>query len=140
MPQEETRVDTRKRSSISRTFKFVEETVLILSNPNSPDLEDTIFSELGLGCAMTLHDLMYRQWFHHLWVVQEVAVTGNPVVICGHHTVSWSSLGRAIGALHQVSAFRLHQLLDGFTARNFRLSTPFFNAVLCYFLRLNKSL
>ncbi|KAB5516995.1 heterokaryon incompatibility protein-domain-containing protein [Coniochaeta sp. 2T2.1] len=39
------------------------------------------------------HDLFNRPWFSRIWVIQEVAMAGgNPEVICGPYTLSWSSV------------------------------------------------
>lgn len=77
-PQSETIVDTRERSSIPETFKFVEELAAVLqSNPS--ESEKMLCSEPGLKFVMTLHDLMSRPSFHRLWVVQEVTVAKKAV-------------------------------------------------------------
>lgn len=36
--------------------------------------------------------LMFRPWFRRLWVVQEVALGKDPVVVCGKHAFPWGAL------------------------------------------------
>ncbi|KAB5515527.1 heterokaryon incompatibility protein-domain-containing protein, partial [Coniochaeta sp. 2T2.1] len=39
------------------------------------------------------HDLFNRPWFSRIWVIQEAAMAaGDPEVICGPYTLSWSSV------------------------------------------------
>jgi hypothetical protein len=129
-PQSETSVDTRERSSIPETFKFVEELAAVLqSNPS--ESEKMICSEPGLKFVMTLHDLMFRPSFHRLWVVQEVTVAKKAGVVCGNHLVPWFSLNRAVSSILTIPVSHLHQLLDGFAAQTifspiyiYRLSMP----------------
>ena len=53
-----------------------------------------------------LFDILRRPWFTRAWVIQEMAVSSNAIVICGHSTVRWTDLVRAI---HYVAASGLAQ-------------------------------
>ena len=77
-----------------------------------------------------LFDVLRRPWFTRAWVIQEMAVSSNAVVICGHATVRWTDLHRAIEymavsglaqtfgpeALQRLSimAYTHHRFIDGF--------------------------
>lgn len=41
---------------------------------------------------VSIKGLMSRPWFRRLWVVQEVALGKDPVVVCGKHVFPWSAL------------------------------------------------
>ena len=43
-----------------------------------------------------LFDILRRPWFTRAWVIHEMAVSSNAIVICGHSTVRWTDLVRAI--------------------------------------------
>lgn len=40
--------------------------------------------------------LLQRPWWTRTWVVQEVAVASDVQLICGHHSLMWSDLERAV--------------------------------------------
>lgn len=40
----------------------------------------------------SINDLNSRPWFHRLWIVQEIALGNDPVVVCGKHTFPWCAL------------------------------------------------
>lgn len=46
--------------------------------------------------------LLYRSWFNRVWVVQEVALAADLVVSCGHSTMTWIELARALEVLRGV--------------------------------------
>ncbi|KAJ4361053.1 uncharacterized protein N0V89_001622 [Didymosphaeria variabile] len=43
--------------------------------------------------------LLWRPWFNRVWVVQEVALAKDLVVSCGHTTLAWTDLARALEVL-----------------------------------------
>jgi hypothetical protein len=43
--------------------------------------------------------LLSRSWFNRVWVVQEVNFATKLVVSCGHSTIDWTSLARALEVL-----------------------------------------
>lgn len=55
---------------------------------------------LGFGCWMALHDLMGRQYWYRLWIIQEVILGSSSVVLrCGNRSIDWTSFCRGIGFL-----------------------------------------
>lgn len=42
-----------------------------------------------------LKDVLCREWFNRIWIVQEVSVSKDVVVQCGEHVVSWAELSAA---------------------------------------------
>lgn len=40
----------------------------------------------------SIEGLNRRPWFHRLWIVQEIALGNDPVVVCGKHTFPWCAL------------------------------------------------
>ncbi|KAG0647969.1 Heterokaryon incompatibility protein [Hyphodiscus hymeniophilus] len=52
---------------------------------------------LGRGCWIALHDLMIRQYWHRLWIIQEVILGSSSVVLrCGRYSVPWTTFCQAI--------------------------------------------
>ena len=43
-----------------------------------------------------LFDVLRRPWFSRAWIIQEMAVSSNAIVVCGHELVHWTDLVRAI--------------------------------------------
>jgi hypothetical protein len=44
----------------------------------------------------TFFALLQRPWFRRLWIIQEVAVSPNPMVVCGRSRVTWDTLQAAV--------------------------------------------
>jgi hypothetical protein len=44
--------------------------------------------------ARAVWKLLQRPWFHRVWIIQEVAMAKKATLICGKHTVDWSSFLR----------------------------------------------
>ncbi|KFA60957.1 hypothetical protein S40285_02765 [Stachybotrys chlorohalonatus IBT 40285] len=44
---------------------------------------------------LDLGDVFSRAWFGRAWMIQEVALSTNPVVLLGNQTISWDSVGHA---------------------------------------------
>ncbi|OIW33087.1 HET-domain-containing protein [Coniochaeta ligniaria NRRL 30616] len=62
------------------------------------------------------HDFFNRPWFSRIWIIQEVVMAaGDPEVICGPYTLSWSSLV-------SVAEFFLNTGLNGATIRKSKTS------------------
>ena len=40
---------------------------------------------------------LLKEWFTRVWVVQEVAVAKQPLVLCGSHSISWDHIAHASG-------------------------------------------
>lgn len=53
----------------------------------------------------SLLDLLKRAWFRRLWVVQETAMTPDPLLICGEWSLPWQSLAKAHILLPATLAF-----------------------------------
>ena len=64
-----------------------------------------VFKGFGLKAAPTWKNwgglIMFfrRPWFTRVWIIQEVALSRNCVVLCGNHILPWESLVRTIGFL-----------------------------------------
>lgn len=46
-----------------------------------------------LRASLSFMDLILRDWFSRVWVLQEVYVSHDPIVICGSKKLLWSSIG-----------------------------------------------
>lgn len=51
---------------------------------------------MDLKIGSTLKTLFRRTWYQRKWVVQEVVMSKNPIVICGDESAAWSELGDRI--------------------------------------------
>lgn len=53
-----------------------------------------LLSEIGSASRdwESIEGLTSRPWFHRLWVVQEIALGNDPVVVCGKHAFPWCAL------------------------------------------------
>ncbi|KAF2264433.1 HET-domain-containing protein [Lojkania enalia] len=43
-----------------------------------------------------LAQLLQRPWFHRAWIVQEVSVPKDLLIVCGHATIPWDEFCRAV--------------------------------------------
>lgn len=65
-------------------------------------LEDGVFKasmERLCGNAtsvLAIYHILDRAWWKRLWVLQEIALAENAIIICGIHTVSWQELSAAL--------------------------------------------
>lgn len=67
----------------------------------------SLLSEIGPADRdwESIKELMSRPWFGRLWVVQEIALGKDPVVVCGKHVLPWSALTLFIGFTQTTSEF-----------------------------------
>ncbi|KAH6669027.1 heterokaryon incompatibility protein-domain-containing protein, partial [Halenospora varia] len=42
--------------------------------------------------------ILQRPWFTRVWVLQELALSQNPIIQCGPHRVKWDKLGNVLGS------------------------------------------
>ncbi|KAH8671797.1 heterokaryon incompatibility protein-domain-containing protein, partial [Tricladium varicosporioides] len=42
--------------------------------------------------------ILQRPWFTRVWVLQELALSQNPIIQCGSHRVKWDKLGNVLGS------------------------------------------
>lgn len=67
--------------------------VINISNEDAENLID--------GAIVHHVDFLLRcSWFKRVWVVQEVALATDLVVSCGHTTIPWVNMARALEVLH----------------------------------------
>ena len=55
---------------------------------NLPSLTDTIWKDINL--------LLKRQWFRRSWIVQELVLAENVMIICGRWTLNWEDFFEAL--------------------------------------------
>lgn len=53
----------------------------------------------------SIKGLTSRPWFRRLWVVQEIALGKDPVVVCGEHVFPWGALILFIAFTHTLQLF-----------------------------------
>ena len=83
-----------------------------------------------------LTSIMQSSWFSRLWIVQELIVSRNPLVMCGDRTISWPIIPRVV---HMLRSHHLHLdppntemtqfleipfILDGYRTQSFRDQEP----------------
>lgn len=84
----------------------------------SPDHSFTIsgigrlVSEIGsrVEDTVSIKGLISRPWFHRCWVVQEVALGNDPVLICGKHALSLCALSTLLKSI--ILVFRYSAMCD----------------------------
>ncbi|KAJ3453847.1 hypothetical protein MRS44_018479 [Fusarium solani] len=54
-----------------------------------------------------LFAILDRSWFSRAWIVQELAVSPDPLVVCGHHRLSWTQFCGAITYIGCIASVRL---------------------------------
>jgi hypothetical protein len=72
-------------------FDLINTTIPLHSAPFSPDSvpsEGSTVFHIGKAIDAMLH----RRWFHRVWVIQEVAVAKDVIVICGSRKAPWERL------------------------------------------------
>lgn len=79
-------------------------------------------------------DVVNRTWFRRVWVIQEVALSPNPVILVGPHVLPWATVGNAalvtMGSSAMTGLFGLKH--DG---QNFRLVEGIVLAGMLHMLR-----
>lgn len=58
---------------------------------------------------LTIKGLTSRPWFRRLWIVQEIALGKDPVVVCGKHFFPWSALNLFMYFTYVVQESRVFQ-------------------------------
>ena len=54
-----------------------------------------------------LFALLNRSWFSRAWIVQELAVSPDPLVLCGYHQLPWTHFWGAINYLGEIAGLKL---------------------------------
>ena len=86
--------------------RFVDENQL--PSFNLPDVTDPLWHAIG--------DLLGRRWFTRLWVIQEVVLASNIVIVCGSKRITWDLLGKLAGEITRIGLCA--------TARGNRIPNP----------------
>lgn len=60
-------------------------------------------ARLGSRLA-TVQQLLQRPWWNRLWIIQEYVLSGDPVILCGERSISFSDLIAAIDRLYNLIA------------------------------------
>lgn len=78
-----------------------------LSGFATPSELASLLSEIGPADRdwESIKGLTSRPWFRRLWVVQEIALGKDPVVVCGNHLFPWGALTRFIDFTSTVRKF-----------------------------------
>lgn len=58
---------------------------ILVTSDLTREMEDERWQALG-------QDIMKRSWWERVWVVQEVALSKNIIVLCGKHSVEWDKI------------------------------------------------
>lgn len=48
---------------------------------------------------IALHNLLQRAWFQRVWVVQEVVIGANAVLVCGSRSIEWTKFATTISKI-----------------------------------------
>jgi hypothetical protein len=57
---------------------------------------------LGSGCWVALHDLMLRDFWFRLWIIQEIVLGASSLVLhCGSRVIQWTTFCQDIGFLYE---------------------------------------
>ncbi|KAL2279168.1 hypothetical protein FJTKL_13559 [Diaporthe vaccinii] len=67
----------------------------------------------------SIKSLTSRTWFHRLWIVQEIALGNDPVVVCGKHTFPWCALTLFLDFAYMFQPFPAVQRALSFTRAAF---------------------
>ncbi|KAI1405779.1 hypothetical protein F4819DRAFT_347270 [Hypoxylon fuscum] len=59
------------------------------SNSLWPNLRDRLEILDGLGSLGSIFD---KSWFTRVWIIQELAVSPDAVVMCGGYQINWENL------------------------------------------------
>lgn len=86
--------------------RFVDENQL--PSFHLPGVTDPLWHAIG--------DLVGRRWFTRLWVIQEVVLASNVIVVCGSKRITWSLLGKLASEITRVGLCA--------TARGNRVTNP----------------
>jgi hypothetical protein len=56
-------------------------------------------AELKSPTLAALASLLQRRWFRRVWIIQEVVMAADAMVVCGSHSICWTTLDAFIDAL-----------------------------------------
>ncbi|KAK1751462.1 heterokaryon incompatibility protein-domain-containing protein [Echria macrotheca] len=97
-------------------MNLVQSVMRVLSNEDTDaDGDDAIDAERDAWWA-ALREVLELPWFRRVWVIQEVGLARNPVVLYGHTsfryrqliaTVEWSNTQKSL-ARHRLAPWRIH--------------------------------
>ncbi|KAL2075087.1 hypothetical protein VTL71DRAFT_29 [Oculimacula yallundae] len=107
-----------------QAIDLIEQLCVAWSKGSGQELEERLRQDpeyLGLGNWQALHDLMLRQYWARLWIIQEIVLGSlSAVVYCGNRCVEWSRFCQAIGFLFEF----LWTVKDGIRAREIQILYP----------------
>ncbi|KAH8763750.1 heterokaryon incompatibility protein-domain-containing protein [Diaporthe sp. PMI_573] len=86
-------ISTTAMDFILRTVNCICAHGSISKSGTAPTLT-TLLSEIGPAprdCE-SIRGLISRRWFRRFWVVQEIALGNDPVLVCGKHSLQWCAL------------------------------------------------
>lgn len=77
---------------MGRTYKDAKKTIIWLG-PQAPDTGRSSILPLGKS-EMT--DMLQREWWTRVWIIQELCLSKNPVLLIGRREVDWDDFSKAL--------------------------------------------
>lgn len=77
-----------------RALEALKDTTFSVSSPGSYEYNQTIRS-----CIVS--SILSRTWFSRVWVLQELALSQNPIIQCGQSRVNWKRLAKVLSILEE---------------------------------------
>src|ERR1700761_7481194 len=80
-------------------FKFIDTGVLKLKYFDSLVIDENLHKDWN-----NMVELMKREWFSRRWVVQEIALARDAVILCGGHRINWVDFADAVSLFNDAEA------------------------------------
>ncbi len=93
---------------INRTIIKFDKRLAILGIPGETNLGENQISNKEIYILLLLADLIDRQWFHRLWVVQEVGMAKSALALVGNVAIEFGNLMRLAERLCLQASLREH--------------------------------
>ncbi|KAH0547851.1 hypothetical protein FGG08_000109 [Glutinoglossum americanum] len=86
-----------ERDDSKLAIEFIKNRVL-----NLPDFDRLVKDRETSRAWSALSALMKREWFSRRWIVQEIALARDAVLLCGPHDIKWLDFADAISLFNEV--------------------------------------
>ncbi|KAK8045867.1 hypothetical protein PG996_013931 [Apiospora saccharicola] len=95
--QNSARENAAQVQRMGRTYKDAAKTIIWLG-PQETETESTSFLVWGKS---RVTDMLQREWWTRVWIIQELCLSKNPVLLIGRREVDWDDFSKKLAFLSQ---------------------------------------
>ena len=97
----------KETDTVAEAFEMIKLCDECYEADNLQDVQAVILQPSTSSKWQAVSTLLNRSWFQRVWVIQEVAMASEALIVCGRYTCDWESISRLVRFLrkHSISGY-----------------------------------